>query len=93
MNKLATMTNVSPSRLSHLVGRMESRGLVRRAPDPSDGRFTNATLTDEGMRVLAEAAPGHVVFVRRIVVDVLTPERLRRLGQDAERIVTRIKAE
>jgi hypothetical protein len=33
------------------------------------------------MKVLAEAAPAHVAFVRRIVIDALTSERLRRLGQ------------
>jgi DNA-binding MarR family transcriptional regulator len=92
MSALATMTNVSISRLSHLVTRMEKRGLLRREIDPGDGRFTNAILTDEGMRVLADAAPDHVAFVHRVVIDALTPERLRRLGQDAERILTRIEA-
>jgi hypothetical protein len=31
-----------------------------------------------------------VAYVRYLVVDNLSPERLRRLGQDAERIVQRI---
>ena len=33
-------------------------------PDPADGRFTNAILTDEGFQALAAAAPGHVAHVR-----------------------------
>src|SRR6201996_7774647 len=64
MSALAEVTNASLSRLSHLVTRLEKRGLVRRNPDPGDGRFTYAVLTDEGFRVLAEAAPGHVAHVR-----------------------------
>jgi DNA-binding MarR family transcriptional regulator len=90
MSSLAEVTNASLSRLSHLVKRLESRGLVRREPDTTDGRFTNAILTDEGFETLAEAAPGHVAHVRSLVIDVLSPEQLRRLGRDAERIVSHI---
>src|SRR4249919_8431 len=90
MSSLAEVTNASLSRLSHLVKRLESRGLVRREPDPTDGRFTNAILTDEGFRTLADAAPGHVAHVRSLVIDVLSPEQLRRLSRDAHRIMSRI---
>jgi DNA-binding MarR family transcriptional regulator len=90
MSLLADLVNSSLSRLSHLVKRLEERGLVRREPDPTDGRFTNAILTDEGFRTLAEAAPGHVAHVRSLVVDVLSPEQLRRLGLTADRIMSRI---
>src|SRR6202047_4109214 len=41
MSSLAEVTNASLSRLSHLVTRLEGRGLVRREPDPADGRFTH----------------------------------------------------
>ena len=90
MSALAEVTNASLSRLSHLVKRLEERGFVRREPDPADGRFTNAILTDEGFRVLAEAAPGHVAHVRSLVIDVLSHEQLRRLGLAADRIMSRI---
>ena len=90
MSSLAEVTNASLSRLSHLVTRLEARGLVRREPDPADGRFTNAILTDEGFQALAEAAPGHVAHVRSLVVDVLSPEQLRRVGRAADRIMSRI---
>ncbi len=90
MSSLAEVTNASLSRLSHLVKRLEGRGLVRREPDPADGRFTNAILTDEGFRTLADAAPGHVAHVRSLVIDVLSPEQLRRLGLTADRIMSRI---
>ena len=90
MSLLADLVNSSLSRLSHLVKRLEERGLVRREPDPTDGRFTNAILTDEGFRTLAEAAPAHVAHVRSLVIDVLSPEQLRRLGLSADRIMSRI---
>ena len=90
MSSLADLANASLSRLSHLVTRLEQRGLVRREPDPGDGRFTRAILTDKGFRTLAEAAPGHVTHVRSLVIDVLSPEQLRRLGQAADRIMSHI---
>ena len=90
MSALAEVTNASLSRLSHLVTRLEARGLVRREADPADGRFTNAILTDKGFQTLTEAAPGHVAHVRSLVIDVLSPEQLRRLGQAADRIMSRI---
>jgi DNA-binding MarR family transcriptional regulator len=90
MSSLADLANASLSRLSHLVTRLEARGFVRREPDPDDGRFTNAILTDKGYQTLAEAAPGHVAHVRSLVIDVLSPEQLRRLGRDADRIMSRI---
>lgn len=48
MSVLAGYANSSLSRLSRAVARLESRGWVRRATDPSDGRYTLATLTAEG---------------------------------------------
>ena len=90
MSELAENVSTSLSRLSHLVKRLEVRGYVRREPDPTDGRFTNAILLPAGMRKMESAAPGHVAYVRHLVVDNLSGERLRRLGQDAERILQRI---
>src|ERR1700744_3275088 len=48
MSSLAEVPTASLSRLSHLFKRLEQRGLVRREPDPADGRFTNASLTEKG---------------------------------------------
>ncbi|MFB8237510.1 MarR family winged helix-turn-helix transcriptional regulator [Kitasatospora purpeofusca] len=90
MSTLAEHTSTSLSRLSHLVKRLEARGYARREPDPDDGRFTNAVLLPAGLGKLEEAAPGHVAQVRRLVVDNLSGEQLRRLGRDAERILGRI---
>jgi DNA-binding MarR family transcriptional regulator len=90
MGSLADLANASLSRLSHLVKRLEGRGFVRREPDPADGRFTNAILTAKGLQALTDAAPGHVAHVRSLVIDVLSPEQLRRLGLTAGRIMSHI---
>jgi len=90
MSSLAEVTNASLSRLSRVVTRLEARGMVRRQADPTDGRFTNAILTEDGFQTLAAAAPEHVAHVRSLVIDVLSPEQLRRLGRDSERIMSRI---
>jgi DNA-binding MarR family transcriptional regulator len=90
MGSLADLANASLSRLSHLVKRLEGRGFVRREPDSADGRFTNAILTAKGLQALTDAAPGHVAHVRSLVIDVLTPEQLRRLGLAADRIMSHI---
>ena len=90
MSELAERVSTSLSRLSHLVKRLEARGYIRREPDPTDGRFTNAILLPDGRIKMESAAPGHVAFVRHLVIDNLSGERLRRLGQDAERILQRI---
>lgn len=90
MSSLAEVTNASLSRLSRVVKRLEDRGFVLREPDVTDGRFTNAILTDKGFGALVDAAPGHVAHVRSLVIDALSAEQLRRLGRDAERIMSRI---
>ena len=90
MSSLADLANSSLSRLSHLVKRLEGRGYVLREPDPADGRFTNAILTDKGLQALTDAAPGHVAHVRSLVIDVQSPEQLRRVGLAADRIMSHI---
>jgi len=90
MSELAEEASVSLSRLSHLVKRLEARGYVRREADPADGRFTNAILLPDGLQKMESAAPGHVAYVRHLVVDNLSAERLRRMSQDAVRILRRI---
>ena len=92
MSELAMLTNASLSRLSHLVKRLESRGLVRREADPVDGRFTNAILTKAGYKLLVESAPGHVARVRSLVIDPLSSAELRQLRDASERLIARIEA-
>lgn len=66
LTSLATMLGWERSRLSHHLQRMTQRGLVDRVPSDSDGRATDAILTDTGWATLQEAAPKHVAWVRRM---------------------------
>ncbi|MFC1412959.1 MarR family winged helix-turn-helix transcriptional regulator [Streptacidiphilus sp. N1-12] len=90
MSVLAVQTEGSLPRLSQVVARLEQRGWVRRTPDPTDGRYTLATLTDEGWTKVAEAAPGHVDEVRRLVFDPLTRAQSRQLREINRRIMRAI---
>ncbi|MBU4213578.1 MAG: MarR family transcriptional regulator [Actinobacteria bacterium] len=90
MSVLAGYANSSLSRLSRAVGRLESRGWVRRTPDPTDGRSTLAILTDPGRRAVDEATPGHVRTVRRLVLDPLTQAQARQLREISRRIARAI---
>ena len=93
MSGLAAMAHGSLSRLSHVAGRLERRGLLARRPDPADGRSTLATLTDAGWDVVRAAAPGHVATVRRLVFDALTPEQTRQLHDIGGRVLAEVEAE
>src|ERR1700728_900726 len=88
MSDLAAMASGSLPRLSHVVRRLEARGWIRREPCPGDGRFVNAVLTDDGWAKVVATAPGHVAAVRRLLVDVLTPEQLRAVGAISEQVLT-----
>lgn len=92
MSDLAEITQSSQSRLSHAVARLERNGWIRRVPCPDDRRSTLAQLTDEGLRVLAEAAPGHVATVRDKLFDVLTGEQVDQLNEILRAVLTRLDA-
>ncbi|MER6539858.1 MarR family transcriptional regulator [Streptomyces sp900105755] len=86
MSDLAVLAHSEQSRLSHMISRLERRGFVRREPDPTNGRYTHAILTDAGHAHLVEAAPGHVARVRDLVFDVLDPAELDNLRTAAQKI-------
>lgn len=87
MSELAARSRFSRSRLSHAVARMESKGWVRRDTCLTDKRGAQAILTEAGLAVLKEAAPGHVRAVREALFDVLTPAQVHQLGQISTAIV------
>lgn len=86
MSDLAIAARQSRSRLTHTVSRMERKGLVVRAPCPSDRRGVIATLTDTGYGLLAAAAPSHVTEVRRVFVDVVDADDYEALGRAMARV-------
>ncbi|WP_234380528.1 MarR family winged helix-turn-helix transcriptional regulator [Streptomyces sp. CMB-StM0423] len=93
MSALAARTAASLSRLSHVVGRLEKRGLLTRTRIPGSGRRTNATLTEAGYEVVAAAAPGHVAAVREYLIDELEPQELATLSRIGAAVDAAIRRE
>ncbi len=87
---LALATNSTLPRLSKVVSRLEKRGLVERIADRVDGRSVNVVLTALGRRALIRAVPGHIDYVRRLVLDDLTEEQLVNLATALEPLVARL---
>src|SRR3954454_18447668 len=90
MTALAQRTNATLARLSHVVRKLEERGLVERFPCPEDARATNARLSEDGWQKVQEAAPGHVANVRQHVIDALTPDQLAQLTGIADAVLARL---
>jgi DNA-binding MarR family transcriptional regulator len=91
MSELAQLANGSLSRLSNVASRLERRGWLRRYPDPDDGRYTNAALTEEGWDLVVRAAPGHIAAVRHYVIDPLTATQACTLRDAAEQILRQVR--
>ncbi|MEV0719234.1 MarR family transcriptional regulator [Asanoa sp. NPDC050611] len=87
MSTLAKFADSSLPRLSQVIARFEKRGWVCRSSDPEDGRYTLATLTDDGFDKVMAAAPGHVSEVRRLVFDSLTKAQQRQLRAIGDRVI------
>jgi DNA-binding MarR family transcriptional regulator len=90
MTALAAQTNSTLPRLSHVVRRLEDRGLVERFPCPEDGRATNARLADAGWQKVREAAPGHVANVREHVIDALTSDQIHQVTAIGDALLQRL---
>jgi DNA-binding MarR family transcriptional regulator len=90
MSELAARSSSSPSRLSHTVARLESRGWVRRQRATEDGRGQIAELTDDGFSALVATAPGHVTAVREYVLDALDAAQVAQLNEICTALLTKL---
>lgn len=90
MSELAGRSRSSRSRLSHAVARLEEQGWVRRESCEGDRRGQLCRLTDEGFRVLEQAAPVHVEGVRTHLFDQLTPAQVAQLGAISAALVAHL---
>jgi DNA-binding MarR family transcriptional regulator len=87
LSVLAGYANSSLTRLSRAVTRLERRQWVRRTTDPTDGRYTLATLTDAGQATVDLATPGHVATVRDLVLAPLSEVQQRQLRGITRRLL------
>jgi len=60
MNQLAVKLHVSTPAVTHLVDKLEKRGVLQRSPHPSDRRSTLISLTSKGQEILG-ATQGEII--------------------------------
>jgi len=75
------------SRLSHLVKRMETRGLVAREECSEDGRGSMVRLTAGGRAAVEGVAPEHSEAVRRNFFNLLSADELATLETVIHRLL------
>ena len=75
MSSLGAQRMLTPSGITRVVIRLEERGLVRREPDPADGRAAFAVLTRPGLEALRRAQVIHHAAVRELYLGRLTRQR------------------
>jgi len=90
MSELARWTHSKPSRITHAIGKLEQAGWVRRDHAASDRRGWLAVLTDEGLAALEAAAPPHLVSIRANLIDLLSPEQIKQLGEISETLLAHL---
>lgn len=75
------------SRLSHLVKRMETRGLVAREECSEDGRGSMVRLTRAGRAAVEGVAPEHSEAIRRYFFNPLSNDELETLEAVIQRLL------
>lgn len=61
--------------MTHRLARLETAGLVRRVPDPDDGRGLLVELTRRGRSLVAAVGPRHLENERRLLAALSAAER------------------
>ncbi|HZD39022.1 MAG TPA: MarR family transcriptional regulator [Actinomycetes bacterium] len=86
LGDLQEAIRLSQPALSRLAARLENRGLLRRAGDPTDRRGVVLTITPAGQRLLRHAAGVHAETVRSSLLNRLTPQEHDQLADLLDRI-------
>jgi DNA-binding MarR family transcriptional regulator len=73
---LATSIGWERSRLSHHLGRMERRGLIRREECATDNRGAEVVLNPAGADAFRNASVPHLRDIRELFIDAFTAEQL-----------------
>jgi len=77
---LARSIDWERSRLSHHLGRMEGRHLIRRDSCDTDSRGAEVSLTPEGARAFRRATAPHMRSIKKHFADALEPEQFEALA-------------
>lgn len=90
MSEVADRTISTRSAITRTVDRLVARGWVARVRSSDDQRGFYAELTDLGVGVLQEIAPGHVAAVRANLIDLLDESELAALRNIGEKVRGRV---
>jgi DNA-binding MarR family transcriptional regulator len=82
-SELATRIAWQRSRLSHHLGRMERRQLIRRDECATDSRGAEVVLEPAGAEAFHQATVPHLRAIRDLFIDALTDEQLAAAGEIA----------
>lgn len=91
MGDLAHAMVFSSSRLSYQIGVLERRGLVCRKRDAQDARVIHACLTDAGREAFDASSRSHLMAVRELFLDDLSPDEVSTLDAVFTRLKSRLR--
>lgn len=80
-SELAAAIGWERSRLSHHLGRMERRGLVRREDCATDSRGAVVVLTEDGATAFRRSNVPHLRAIRELFIDRLDDDGLAAVGE------------
>jgi DNA-binding MarR family transcriptional regulator len=73
--ELSSALIVSSGGMTKRLNGLEDGGLIRRAPDPNDGRSSTVALTPAGKRLVETILPDHTANERRLLEGLTARER------------------
>jgi DNA-binding MarR family transcriptional regulator len=86
LGDLQQAVRLSQPALSRMAARLENRGLLWRAGDPTDRRGVVLTITSAGQRLLRRAVAVHAETLQSALADRLTPDEHDQLAKLLTRI-------
>jgi DNA-binding MarR family transcriptional regulator len=72
--------------ISRLVDRLTARGILAKSDDPTDGRGTLVSLTEQGVQVYRQAAVLHAESITAHMSGHLSPEELDELARLCDKL-------
>lgn len=93
MQELAARAVLSRTRVSRIVGELESVGYVERRADPDDGRASLVVLTAVGREALRRAAPLYLDGIERHFNRYLSAAAQRSIATHLQRVIDAHQAE
>jgi DNA-binding MarR family transcriptional regulator len=76
---LARLERISPQSMGATLAALEARGLIKRQPDPNDGRRTVMSVTEAGQQVLGDKRNARTEQLARALEVDFTPAELKQL--------------